>query len=171
MQKKKKHSGKELAEAHVFPSRLSPSEKRKEENEFSRFRIQRIKNRTEGERLYSRLMQLKYLMENYANSNEYNNRYKFSYFLNEYLHSLNINKTDFSKEISLHGAQLSRLLNDKDEPSEKILIRLEIHSNNFIPAIYWYRVYEKQKELELMGNKTIRKRESRYVTSKLAYLA
>jgi hypothetical protein len=122
------------------------------------------------ERLYSKLLQLKYLMEDYANSNEYNNHYTFSYFLNEYLHSLNINKTNFSKEISLHGAQLSRLLNNIDKPNEKILVRLEIHSNNIIPATYWYRIVDKQKEAELLSNRAIRKEESKNVTNNLAYL-
>ena len=170
MNKTKQHSGKELAEANVFPSQLSSSEKRKGENEFSRFRIQRIKNMSNEERLYSKLLQLKYLMEDYANSNEYNNHYTFSYFLNEYLHSLNINKTNFSKEISLHGAQLSRLLNNIDKPNEKILVRLEIHSNNIIPATYWYRIVDKQKEAELLSNRAIRKEESKNVTNNLAYL-
>jgi hypothetical protein len=170
MSKTKKISGKELAEAYVFPSRLAPSEKKKEENEFSRFRIQRIKNMTEEERHFSRIMQLKYVMEDYANSNEYNEHYTFSYFLNEYLHSLNKNKTAFSKEISLHSAQLSRLLNDKDGPSERIMVRLEIHSNNVISAIDWYRVYEKQKEWALLKNKQIRKEESKHVNNKFVYV-
>ena len=115
-------------------------------------------------------MQLKYLMEDYANSNGYNELYTFSYFLNEYLRSLNKKKTDFSNDIGLHSAQLSRLLNDKDRPSQKILVRLELHSNNIISAIDWFRVYEKQKEAELLNNKEIRKEESKYVKNKLFYL-
>jgi hypothetical protein len=169
MSKTKKISGKELAETHVFPSRLSPAEKKSEENAFSRLRIQRIKNMTEEERHFSRIMQLKYMMEDYASSNDYNEQFTFSYFLNEYLHSLNKNKTVFSKEISLHSAQLSRLLNNKDGPSEKIMVRLEIHSSNIISATDWHRVYEKQKEWALTKNKKIRKEESKHVSNKFVY--
>jgi hypothetical protein len=171
MSKTKKISNKELAEAHVFPSQLRPSEKKSNESEFSRFRVQRIRNMTEEERHFSRIMQLKYLMEDYTNSDAYIEQYTFSYFLNEYLHSLNRSKTVFSKEISLHSAQLSRLLNNKDGPSEKIMVRLEIHSNNIISAVDWYRVYEKQKEWALIRNKEIRKEESKHVISKFIYRA
>jgi hypothetical protein len=168
MRKNKKHSGKELAEAHVFPSRLSSAEKKLAESEFSQFRIQRLKKMPDAEKYYSRLMQLKYTMEEYANSRDYHEEYTFSYFLNEYLHSLNKGKTEFSREIDLHGAQLSRLLSDKDDPSQRIFVRLEIHSNNLIPAIDWFRVYEKQMELELLKDKEIRKKESKHVKVKIA---
>ena len=55
----------------------------------------------------------------------------------------------------MHNTQLSRLLHDKEEPNNNILIRLDIHSNNSIPALYWLRVVEKQKELELMSDKNL----------------
>lgn len=168
MKKVKKYSAKELAEAHVFPSQLAPAGKRAAENEFSQFRIQRLKGMTVPEKYYSRLMELKYTMEEYANSQGYNENYTFSYFLNEYLHTLNKGKTEFSKEIDLHGAQLSRLLNDKDDPSQRIFVRLEIHSGNIISAIDWLRVYEKQMELELMKDKEIRKKESKHVKFRIA---
>jgi hypothetical protein len=168
MKKTKKHSNKELAEAHVFPSQLTPAEKEAAESEFSRFRLQKLKNRSDTEEHYSRLMQLKYIMEDYTNSREYKEEYTFSYFLNRYLITLNKRKTQFSKEIDLHTAQLSRLLNDKDGPSQRIFVRLEIHSNNVIPAIDWFRVYEKQVELELLKNKKIRKEEAKHVKVSIA---
>ena len=70
-------------------------------------------------------------------------------------------------EIGLHNAQLSRLLNDKDGPSERIFVRLEIHSNNLISAIDWYRIYEKQMELALLRNREIRRIESKNVKVKV----
>lgn len=161
---KKKYTNKELAEAHVFPSELSPVERRKENNKFSKLRIQQIKNMTEEERLYSRIMQLKYIMEDYVKSENYDNIHTFSYFLNRYLNVLNINKTIFSKEISLQNSQLSRLLHNPDpQLNDKIAVRLEIHSNNIIPAIFWYRIYEKQNEWQLINDRKIRLEESKNV--------
>jgi hypothetical protein len=42
MKKIRKYTNKELAEAHIFPSQLSPDEKKKTEKEFSEFRKQRL---------------------------------------------------------------------------------------------------------------------------------
>ena len=168
MSKVKKQSNKDQTEAQVFPSKLSPSEKKKAESEFAQFRLSRLNQMTEEERHYSRVLQLKYRMEEYINSKSYSSTYTFSYFLKEYIFSLNKKKMDFSREISLHFAQLSRLLNDKDEPNNKILVRLEIHSNNSIPALLWYRVVEKRKELELMSDVNLRKTESKRVRKNMA---
>lgn len=46
--KKKKHTDKDLAEAHVFPSQLSPAEKKKAEKEFSKFVAKKRKARKNG---------------------------------------------------------------------------------------------------------------------------
>ncbi len=161
----KKYSDKELAEAHIFPSQLSQAEKNKSEKEFSDFRLQRLQQMNEQDRLYSRIMQLKYIIENYTQSSSYNSAFTFSYFLKEYIHSINKRNTDFSKEISLHVTKLSRLLNNKEIPNNKILVRLELHSNNIIQAVSWYRILEKQKELELMHDDKLRRTERKYVKS------
>ena len=45
MKKNKKYTNEELAEAHIFPSELSPAEKKKADKEFSEFiRNKRLKN-------------------------------------------------------------------------------------------------------------------------------
>jgi uncharacterized protein with HEPN domain len=46
-----------------------------------------------------------------------------------------------------------------------IPIRLELHSNNSIPAAYWFRIAEKEREGAMMLNKAaMRKKEMKYVT-------
>ncbi len=168
MNKTKKYTDKELAEAHVFPGRLSAAGKKKAINEFSDFRRQQIRNMAEKQRLYSKILQLKYIMQDYVNSEKFDHSCTFSHFLKTYLHSVNISKTAFSSDINLHLSQLSRLLNDKEEPSEKIAIRLELHSNRLIPAYYWLRISEKQREWELMNNAKIRLEEAKHVRSRVA---
>ena len=49
------------------------------------------------------------------------------------------------------------------------VIRLELHSNNNIPAITWYRLLEKDKEYQLMSNLRLRKEESKHVKRKLEF--
>lgn len=163
MKKEKKYTDKELAEAYIFPSELSKDEQRKEEKDFSEFLKQRRFKMTDEDRYYSRLLQLKYMMEDYIESNSYNEEYTFSHFLREYIHSLDMKDADFSKEISLHVTKLSRLLNDKEDPNQKILVRLGIHSNESIPCLFWYRIFEKQKELEFINDKELIKEERKNV--------
>jgi len=53
-------------------------------------------------------------------------------------------------------------------PPEYIAVRLEIHSNNAIPATYWFKLVEKQKEFELKTDKELRRRETKFVHRRLA---
>lgn len=155
MKKEKKFTDRELVQAHVFPHNLSKTEKERADKELWEIRKKRLQEMTSEKLLLAQLMSLKFRMSQYISSNIYDSQYSFSYFLKEYINSLNKNKRDFSEEISLHNTQLSRLLHDKEEPNKNILIRLDIHSNNSIPALYWLRVVEKQKELELMSDKKL----------------
>ena len=169
MKRKIKHTDKELAEAHVFPSELSASDKKQSENEVTAFRNAQIKKMSENDRSYSRILQLKYTMEEYFKDDTYDNIYTFSYFLKEYIHSINMKSSDFSKVIDLHSTKLSRLLNDREKPNDKILIRLAVHSDNSIPLSYWSCVIEKQNRLELINDKALIKSESKNVNSKLDF--
>ena len=158
-----KSSKNEIKDAHILPSELTKQQQNDADKEFSVFRLNRLKRMTEEERIYSRILQIKYMMEEYFKSNTYDSKYSFSHFLREYIHSINRKDNEFSKEISLHVTQLSRILNNKEEPNKKLLVRLEIHSNNWIPALYWYRVLEKQKESEIINDKSIRLSEKKNV--------
>lgn len=169
MKKQNKYTDKQLAEAHIFPSELSLEQQKKGDKEFSNFRLNRLKNMSDEDRYYARIMQLKFMMEDYFKSNQYNIKYTFSHFLKEYIHSINKKNNEFSKEINLHVTQLSRLLNNKEEPNKKILFRLEIHSNNWIPALYWYRIIEKQKEQEIINDKILRASERKNVRKAVTF--
>ena len=58
-----KHTDKELAEAFIFPSELSPEAQIQAENEFSEFR-KRIKNEMTWKlKIWSRYLQFKYLIQ------------------------------------------------------------------------------------------------------------
>lgn len=156
---------KEQAEAFVFPASdfMSPEEIKAADAEFSAFRANRAKAMTEQERQMGRLLQLKFIMEDYLRSDKDEPRYTFGYFLRDYLHSLNIKSIELAQEISVHITKLSRLLNDREAPNERILVRLEMHSDGLVPAILWYRLLEKQKVLLLQNNKRLRKEERKFV--------
>lgn len=165
----KKLSNEELAEAYIFPHGLSKAEMQKEDAAFLADRKKRLLEMTENQKMMSRLLQLKFQLEDYIKSGEYNPLRSFSYFLSEYLKTIDRRKKDFAREIQIHETKLSQVLNDRVEPNDRLIIRLEIHSQNMFPAIYWLKLIERKKEHDLMSNKKIRTEEQKHVRNRIEF--
>ncbi|CAN5431366.1 hypothetical protein BH09BAC3_BH09BAC3_07030 [soil metagenome] len=160
-------SPEEIATAFVLPLKLSPDEKKAADKQLAAARLKKQAGRSEDEKLLLRLMQLRYRLENYIRHGAYDEKYRFSYFLNEYLNIIDRRSKEFAKDIDIHKTFLSQLMNNRREPNESIMVRLEIHSNNILPAIYWLRLLEKSKEHDITTNTKLRKKEGRFVKNKL----
>lgn len=157
----------EMVNSFVFPIELSQEEKKIADRELAEARHRKRVNMTEQERLLLRLMQLRYRLENYIQREPYDSKYRFSYFLNQYLGIVDKRRKEFAKDIDIHETLLSQLMNNRREPNESIMVRLEIHSSNVIPAIHWLKLVEKSREHYIRTNTNLRKKERRYVTNKL----
>ncbi|MCH5720003.1 hypothetical protein [Niabella hibiscisoli] len=127
-------------------------------------------NASHEEQLVSDILQLRFRLEEYLNSEAFNPEFKFSYFLKQYVQLLNKKRKVFAQEINIDETELSQLINDHRSPGENILIRLELHSNNAIPAIAWYKLIEKEKEHYINTNQFIRRREEKHVSNKITVL-
>lgn len=154
----------------MIPVKLTPKQRAKADAEISAFVKSRKAEMTDDMRYRAKLLQLKFQIEDYVNSGEEDNTVTFGYFLNEYIHFLNIAKREFSKEINLHSTKLSRILSGTEEPNEKLFVRLEIHSGNAIPAIAWYKIAEKQRQFRFLHNRKLRASESKLVTARIKAL-
>jgi hypothetical protein len=120
---------------------------------------------TAAERLTGRLMGLKFQMEDYFRSEKPGSEYSFGYFLKLYIKLLDKTRRGFAEEIGVYETLISQLVNHRRTPPEYVPIRLELHSNNSIPAEYWFRIIEKDREGVMLLNKSaMRKKERRYVT-------
>lgn len=162
-----KHTLGELAEAHIIPAKRTTKQKQESQKAFSDFIRQRREAMTDEERYLSKLLQLKYQIEDYLNKPiDGKEHYTFGYFLNKYISSLEIQKNEFSRAVNLHVTKLSRLLNDYDEPNIKLFYRLEAHSNNLIPAIDWYKLLAREQEINFLANKKLRTAEKKRVKQK-----
>lgn len=157
----------DLADSFVFPSELSKDEKEEADLELALARRKRRGEITEHESRLLRLMQLRYRLENYIQKEPYDSKYRFSYFLREYLNIVDKKRRDFAEEIDIHETLVSQLINNHREPNESIMVRLEIHSANIIPAIHWLKVVEKGREHHIRTSKELRRKESRFVRKKL----
>ena len=80
---------------------------------------------------------------------------------------MNKKNKDFASDIDIDETELSQILNQHRKPREKIIIRLELHSNKTIPAITWFRLLEKEKEHEILTDNSLRRTESRHVKNRL----
>ncbi len=159
------HSPKDLAESFVFPVKLSAKQQKAADLQLAEARQKAREKMTEAEKLTGKLMGLKFRMEDYFRAEKPNSEYSFGYFLKLYIELLEIKRRGFAEQIGIDETLLSQLINQRRMPPEYIPIRLELHSNNSIPAEYWFRVIEKDREGAMLLNKAaMRKKEMKYVT-------
>ena len=157
----------EIAEAFVLPVDLSDREKKAADKELKLKREKRRNGMTEKEKVLASLSMLKFRLEDYISSGEYNPELNFGYFLEQYLVLLDKKQNEFAKEIDIHETLLSQYLNSKREPNENMIVRLEIHSNNIFPAICWFKLVEKEREHIIKNDSTLRRRQEKHVKNRL----
>jgi transcriptional regulator with XRE-family HTH domain len=106
-------------------------------------------------------------IESYLATKKYDPAMSFGYFLKEYIDKLKLKRKDFAVQISIDETLLSQLINGHRLPPDYIAIRLEIHSNNKIPAGFWYKLITMEKENYINTDKEIRKKQQKFVHSLL----
>lgn len=163
-----KYTADEIAESFVITKGLTPKQKKDAELQLKHARTKVQTEMTDRDRLASKILQFKFQIEDYLNSESFNPNRTFGHFLREYVNLLNKKRKNFAQEIDIDETELSQLINRHRLPNENIIIRLEIHSNNSIPAIAWYKLIEKEKEHAIRTNKALRQQERQFVTNKLA---
>jgi hypothetical protein len=165
-----KLSNEELAEAFVFPGeeRVTLKEK-KDEEEFWQERRKQFANRIPDRQVYDKLLQLKFQLEDYIGSNQYQAALNFGHFLTEYVNRQERPDKEFAADIDIKPAVLSQYLNNHRKPTEKFVIRLELHSNGMIPALTWFELLQKDKEHEIMTDSNIGMEESKHIKKRLEF--
>jgi len=162
------HTREEFADAIVFPVTLTSARKKQAAEQLAAARKKGQKEMTGNDRLALQLFQLKFQLEDYIENKEFNPDLTFGHFLRQYVDLLQVKRKVFAAEISIDETMLSQFINMHRMPPEYIAIRLEIHSNNAIPATYWFKLVEKQREHKLKTDKGLRRKEHKYVHRKLA---
>lgn len=169
MKSRKNMNRKEAIE--VTESFISPelTQNQNEEN-LSALRDYRSKiesKRTQKDKLIVQLLQLKYLMHDYLNNRNSNDIYHFGFFVKEYINRIERKNKEFANEIGIEPSLLSQIINRHRKPSEEFIIRLELHSNKNFPAIIWYRLFEKEREKEIMNDIELRNQLKKDIKHKL----
>jgi plasmid maintenance system antidote protein VapI len=159
----------EIAESFIFPGTKNKKEREAMLSEFRTFRKKISTEQSEESKVISKLLQLKFLIEDYITTNSSNGNFDFGYFLQEYIKRLEKKNNQFANEIGVDPAELSQVINKHRKPTEKFILRLDIHSNNNFPAAMWLKLLAKERVYELEHNKQIINNEKRYVKQKLQF--
>ena len=165
----KESSGEEIAESIVFPGTKDQKLREAELAEFRKFRKEIANKRAEKNKVIAQMLQLKFLIEDYLKADTFNKDYYFGYFLKEYINRLEKKNNQFADEINVNPTELSQIINKHRKPTEKLIFRLEIHSNRNFPAIMWFKLLEKDRAYELIHNKGIIDGEKKHVKKGLAF--
>lgn len=168
---KEEMTDEEIADSMLIPQDMTEEEKKKSHEEIKAFRFKLMRERTEEQRIYSELLRFKFLLENYLNNESFSELKSFGKHIEEYVRILNRTKKSLSEDIGVHYTRLSRLINDREEPNIELMYRLEKHSGNLIPAIYWWKLVSKKQEHIIKQDLKTRKKEGLKVKNAIEYRA
>ncbi|WPV66384.1 hypothetical protein [Chitinophaga sp. LS1] len=168
-EKGKKHTSKEIAESIVFPMSADANERKEMISAFSEIRKRQKEQQSEESKLIANLLQLRFLIEDYLKANSFNKEFYFGYFLKEYITRIEKKNKQFANEIDVNPTELSQIINKHRKPTEKIIYRLELHSNRNFPAVMWFKILEKEREYELIHNSSVIESEKKYVKEHLHF--
>ncbi|CAN5547745.1 hypothetical protein BH10BAC3_BH10BAC3_42160 [soil metagenome] len=157
------HGAAELANNFVFPVRVSGKQKNESGSELKKVLATRRSEMSDKDKLEATLLQLRYQMEEYLNDTRFDKNKTFGFFLKNYIAGLRLKRNEFANEINIKPTELSQYINNHRTPPKNIIVRLELHSGNTIPAVNWYRLCEKKILHELSSNKALRNSQKKYV--------
>lgn len=109
------------------------------------------------------LIQLRSQIEEYLNADVFDKQKTLGYFLKAYIKSLNKKAKEFASEIAITPTVLSQYITDARIPPTNILVRLELHSHNTIPAESWYRLAEKERIYHIKADRKMRREQRKFV--------
>jgi hypothetical protein len=170
MKKTRAHLNAEELDGVIFTRNLTPREQKKANEELAEARQKVQSGLTEQDRLAAKILQFKLRLNEYLKKDEFDPRMRFSSCLVEYVLILNKKQRVFADEIDINETELSQIINKHRPPAEYLFIRLEIHSNNNIPAGWWYRLLEKENEHAISTNTKMRKEQKKHVHTKLEFV-
>lgn len=168
----KTYTDEEIVESFVFnDDSLGAEEQKQVDEEFRALRLNQLKNMTDSERIYGRLMKFKLRLKDYLSSNDFKEDYSFPKQLKRYLEVINKTNKELAEDLGIHQTKLSRLINGRDYPNVDLMYRLEEHSSGEIPAHHWWRVYSLELEHKIKTDLHKKIEESKKVKNQIVVRA
>ena len=105
----------------------------------------------------SNLLQFKYETEMYIELGEFDPKYSFARCIKRYMKIVDKSSKEMTEDLSIHKTRLSRILNGREEANPILSYKLEKHSVNILPAVFWWKLIALKKNHEIATNKKDRK--------------
>jgi plasmid maintenance system antidote protein VapI len=116
---------------------------------------------------YYQVFGLKFRIQDSLKENTYRPEHSFGSFMNMYLELLQSNTKELATNISIDERFLNKLINGQNWLPGNIAVRLELHSNNIIPATFWFKLAAKQRLYIIENNSKLREKQKIFVHVKL----
>ena len=160
---KKQYTLEEIAESMLFPGKKPTPE---EHAEFVKLRMELWNSKTPEQRIKNHLLGLKYRMKHCMEGRK-ESMDTTANFLQQYIDITNKKQKGLADDLSINPSTLSRILHGKESIGKSLAYRLEQHSGKLIPAIYWWKLAQKEIEQDIMTNVVDREREAKMVKNAL----
>ncbi|SRR6056297_155735 len=168
---RKKYSVQEISESMLIPADLTAEERKEADESLKNFRLKMLREQTEEERIFSDVMRLKIVMDDYIQNEPYTAQRSFGRYLEEYARILNMTKKKLAEDLAIHYTRLSRIINDRENPNIELAYRLEKHSGGLISALSWWRLVVKKQEHEIKKDDETREKEGAKVKNPIKFVA
>ena len=141
----------EIAESYLLSAEPNPNPKitQAEHEEFLRLRFEALRNMTPEQRLMGNLMMIQVQVQDYLKAGRFEEAFSFPNQLRRYLGFTGKTQQELAADLGLHKSRLSRVLNGRERPNVELMYRLERHSNDYLPAHYWWGLHALELEHQL----------------------
>ena len=158
---KSKYTPNELEESSVFPVKLNKKQQKQANDQLITARKKLQEGAKDSDRLRAGILQLRFQIEEYLKENTFQPEMILVNMLKRYVLLQNKKRKVF--EISIDDTLLSQFINQHRTPPDYIMIRLELHSSNLIPADLWYQLIERKRENFIRTDQQLRRTEKQHV--------
>lgn len=159
----KKFTPEELADAFVFPVRLTAKQKKEAAEQLAVARKKSRAAMNDETKFGLRAFGLRFRIEDSLLEETFGPEHTFGAYLKMYVELMEKKRKDFAAEISIDATLLSQLINSHRLPPDYITLRLELHSKKIIPATLWLKLVNKQRIHEFENNKELIKEQEPFV--------
>jgi len=156
-------SEEEIADAMLIPEQMTEQEEKEVREEFVKLRMKRREEMSEKDKMLSGLLSIKYLIKSYLNTTDFKEENSLGRILQSYLNIIKRSQKQLAEEIDIHPSRLNRIIKGKEKIGKSIAYRLESHSGEIIPALFWWKLMQKEVEQEIRTEKDEREEERKHV--------
>ena len=160
---REQYTDEEIVDFVMIPEEMGEKEEQAARAEFVKLRMKRRQEMSQKDKLLSGLLTIKYQIKAYVRSSGYQADKTLGSFLRKYIEVIGRKQKDLAEEIDIHPSRLNRILNGKEKIGKSIAYRLENHSGDLIPALFWWKLMQKEVEEELMTEEAERGIERQHV--------